>query len=168
MEDEIEIVRAVEKDLPDISEAAAAIWRTVYPAIITEEQIEYMLRMMYEVDVLQRDMAAGVRYERIVAPGGMIGFAAWGPTPEAGVCKLHKLYLYSVWQGRGIGSHTLRHVMEEAKRAGMTRMTLNVNKNNFLAIAAYERNGFEIVESVCDDIGAGFVMDDYVMARAIT
>jgi len=40
-----------------------------------------------------------------------------------------------------------------------------VNKRNVRAIKAYQRNGFEIADSVVTDIGGGFVMDDYVMAK---
>jgi hypothetical protein len=40
-----------------------------------------------------------------------------------------------------------------------------VNKANARAIMAYKRNGFVITESVITDIGGGFVMDDYVMAK---
>ena len=36
------------------------------------------------------------------------------------------------------------------------------------ALRAYERAGFRVAESVCQDIGAGFVMDDFVMRRPVT
>jgi hypothetical protein len=35
-------------------------------------------------------------------------------------------------------------------------------------VRAYERSGFRVAESVCQDIGAGFVMDDFVMRRLVT
>lgn len=44
---------------------------------------------------------------------------------------------------------------------------LNVNKHNAVAIAAYERCGFRIASGVEIDIGGGFVMDDWVMERAL-
>jgi RimJ/RimL family protein N-acetyltransferase len=47
------------------------------------------------------------------------------------------------------------------------RLILSVNKRNTKAITAYKRNGFAIVESVVTDIGGGFVMDDYVMAKEL-
>ncbi len=52
--------------------------------------------------------------------------------------------------------------------AGAHRLILSVNKRNAQAIAAYKRNGFVIAESVVTDIGGGFVMDDYVMAKGIS
>jgi hypothetical protein len=46
-------------------------------------------------------------------------------------------------------------------------MALRVNKRNVLAIEAYRRNGFEVAGELCEEIGGGFVMDDYVMSRDI-
>jgi ribosomal protein S18 acetylase RimI-like enzyme len=42
-----------------------------------------------------------------------------------------------------------------------------VNKRNRNAIAAYEKYGFRIVDSVVKDIGGGFVMDDYIMSKDV-
>ncbi|SBT09766.1 Acetyltransferase (fragment) [Candidatus Propionivibrio aalborgensis] len=42
-----------------------------------------------------------------------------------------------------------------------------MNKQNVRAIAAYERKGFSVRESVCVNIGGGFVMDDFIMSRSI-
>jgi hypothetical protein len=44
---------------------------------------------------------------------------------------------------------------------------LRVNKANHRAVRAYHRAGFTITESLCQDIGGGFRMDDYVMRREI-
>ena len=46
-------------------------------------------------------------------------------------------------------------------------LVLNVNKNNDRAISAYVRNGFVVREAVVVDIGGGFVMDDYIMAKRL-
>lgn len=87
------------------------------------------------------------------------------PTNPAFEFKLHKLYLLPELHGHGLGSRLLQHVEHEARKLGGCRMILTVNKRNAKAIAAYQRNGFVIAESVVTDIGGGFVMDDYVMAK---
>jgi ribosomal protein S18 acetylase RimI-like enzyme len=46
-------------------------------------------------------------------------------------------------------------------------LRLNVNKHNIKAIGAYRKSGYETVESVVADIGGGYVMDDYVMAKKL-
>jgi ribosomal protein S18 acetylase RimI-like enzyme len=42
-----------------------------------------------------------------------------------------------------------------------------VNKGNHRAIACYRRHGFVEEASVVNDIGGGYVMDDYVMVRPL-
>ena len=61
----------------------------------------------------------------------------------------------------------VRHVEQRARTLGCDRLYLQVNKNNTSAIGAYRKHGFEIVESATFDIGNGFVMDDYIMARPV-
>lgn len=44
---------------------------------------------------------------------------------------------------------------------------LTVNKNNVKAIRAYEKTGFKNIGSLVQDIGNGFVMDDYKMEQTV-
>lgn len=43
-----------------------------------------------------------------------------------------------------------------------------MNKGNALGIRAYEGTGFKAIEAVVNDIGQGFVMDDYIMEKPVT
>ena len=42
-----------------------------------------------------------------------------------------------------------------------------MNKGNHRAIACYRRHGFVQEAPVVNDIGGGYVMDDYVMVRLL-
>jgi diamine N-acetyltransferase len=97
--------------------------------------------------------------------GNPAGFASYGPTSNADEIKLHKLYLLPELHGQSLGSRLLQYVEGEVRAAGACRLILSVNKRNAKAIAAYRRNGFVIAESVVTDIGGGFVLDDYIMAK---
>ena len=156
---------AAEEHLPAVSELAAVIWRAHYPGIITNEQIDYMLARMYSLETLREELRLGIRYERLLAGDDFVGFASYGPTEQPGTFKLHKLYLHPGRHGRGLGSLLLKHCECEVRRLGARRLMLTVNKRNAKAIAAYQRNGFQIADSVVADIGGGFVMDDYVMTK---
>jgi diamine N-acetyltransferase len=161
-----QILRATQADLPAIATLAGIIWRAHYPGIISSGQIDYMLAKMYSLATLRQEIRAqSIRYERLLADGQLAGFAAYGPTEEAAVFKLHKLYLDPKSHGRGLGSLLLQHCEREVRKLCATRLMLTVNKRNSKAIAAYQRNGFVVMESVVVDIGGGFVMDDYVMAK---
>jgi GNAT superfamily N-acetyltransferase len=163
-----QIVSVQEEHLPAISGLADVIWRACYPGIITRKQIDYMLARMYALDVLRDEVRSqGIRYDQLLADGKPVGFASYGPTSEAGVMKLHKLYLLPEMHGRGLGSRLLQHVEREVRAGVGCRLILSVNKRNIRAIAAYRRNGFAIAGSVITDIGGGFVMDDYIMAKEL-
>ena len=167
-ENKTQIVRAEEEHLPAISDLAGVIWRACYPGIITHAQIDYMLARMYSLDVLRDEIRSqGIRYDQLLVDGKPAGFASYGPTSEAGVMKLHKLYVLPEMQGRGLGSSLLQHVEREVRAGAGRRLILSVNKRNTKAITAYQRNSFVIAESVVTDIGGGFVMDDYVMAKEL-
>jgi len=55
-----------------------------------------------------------------------------------------------------------------AREKGCGRLVLAVNKNNRAAIDAYLKHGFRVADAVVKDIGAGFVMDDYIMEKPVT
>ena len=166
--DRMEIIRATEADLPAISKLAGVIWRECYPGIITHAQIDFMLARMYALDVMRGEIRSkGIHYDCLFVDGKMAGFTSYGPASEPGVMKLHKLYLLPELQGHGLGSRLLQHCEQQARAAGTRRLILAVNKRNAKAIAAYQRNGFVVAESVVTDIGGGFVMDDFIMAKEL-
>lgn len=160
------IVPASEADLPALAELAGVIWRACYPGIISDEQIEFMLARMYDQATLREEMQSqGIHFYRLLAEGRFAGFASIGPTNKPGVMKLHKLYLLPELHGRGLGRLMLEHCATEARRLGAHQLLLAVNKQNTRAIAAYRRDGFAVAEAVVNDIGGGFVMDDFLMAK---
>jgi len=120
---------------------------------------------MYNLKTLESELDSGTRFDRLIVGEALIGFASYGP--EQGKLKLHKLYLHPDWQRQGFGTRLLKHVEAQAKAAGFHQVVLGVNKQNRPAIAAYQKNGFIIQESIVTQIGNGFVMDDYVMAKKI-
>ena len=154
--------------MPAIASLAGVIWHAHYPGIISTEQIDYMLAKMYSLETLREEIRLrAIRYERLLVGEEFAGFASHGPTEQPKLFKLHKIYLHPAWHGRGLGSLLLRHCEREACKLGADRLVLTVNKRNSKAIAAYQRNGFSITDSVVVNIGGGFVMDDYVMAKGL-
>jgi ribosomal protein S18 acetylase RimI-like enzyme len=157
------IAATAPEHLAEISMLAALIWREHYPGIISNEQIDYMLARMYDVEVMRRELESGISYDRLLVDGTLRGFSSYGPTPNANEWKLHKLYVHSDYQRQGFGALLLKHVEEVAREHDFSTAVLAVNKKNTRAIFAYRKFGFTIRESIIADIGGGFVMDDYVM-----
>ena len=152
-----------ETEYPIAYRLAQEIWDTTYKQILSPEQIKYMLDMMYAPEVIEKELKEGIRFEFVKDNGTPIGFLSYGLYHGKDTMKLHKLYLSDIYHGRGIGSMMLQYVIAAAKKAGVRKLILNVNKENARALRAYERNGFKLVEKVKNDIGNGFYMDDFVM-----
>ena len=164
----IRIVGATDRELPAVAELARIIWRKHYPGIITSEQIEYMLEHGYSRAALRRfitEQGAGLDLAHVGER--FAGFAAYHRCDHPDELKLDKLYVHQDFQGRRVGSSLIESTEAAARGQQRTVLILNVNKNNVQAIRAYERNGFGVREAVVVDIGGGFVMDDYVMAKRL-
>ena len=152
-----------ESEYPIAYRLAQEIWDTTYKQILSPEQIKYMLDMMYAPDVIEKELKEGIRFEFMKDNGTPIGFLSYGLYHDKDTMKLHKLYLSAIYQGRGIGSMMLQYVIGAAKKAGVKKLILNVNKENARAMRAYERNGFQLLRKEKNDMGNGFYMDDFVM-----
>ena len=159
--------RATPRDIEPLCILAREIWRAHYPPIIGQAQTEYMLAQRYTAEVLRDEFARkeiwwAVAYE----DEALVGFASFHLHDPAEL-KIDKLYVRADHQRKGIGESFIRHASELARACGQSTLVLAVNKRNANAIAAYRKHGFEIREAVVKDIGEGFVMDDYVMARKV-
>ncbi len=153
--------------LEKVRELAWVIWPRVYPGIISEEQIRYMLELRYDPDVLLADHEKGVCFALIFSGDEVIGFTAFEPRTEVGEAFLHKLYLLPECSGKGVGALALEWVAARAREQGLHGLRLCVNKHNTGAVRAYRRAGFSFDKDVVTDIGGGFVLDDYVMVKTL-
>ena len=162
-------IRPARRDeVPAVQRLAHVIWHAHYPGIIPVQQIDYMLARGYALDVLENFLGRSDRgLELALVDGEPAAFAAWYVTDDPGEAKLDRLYVLPSRQQRGLGGRLIHHVADLARTAGATTLTLNVNKRNVQAIRAYERHGFAIRAAVVNDIGGGFLMDDYVMAKPL-
>jgi len=158
--------RAIESDVPVLRELAERIWREYYPAIIGQAQVDYMLPLMYSAEVIRGELANGTVWEIASDEDSTIGFCSISLEPD-GRAKLHKLYLDTLRHGRGFGQLLIRRATEIGQELGATALWLQVNKQNTRAIRAYERAGFHVDKAAVFDIGGGFVMDDFIMAKAL-
>ena len=167
MKPTLHFTTATDADIPLLRSLADAIWRESYPGIISVAQIAYMLARMYAAEVIQRELAAGVRWELAHLDGEPVGFLSCTRDATQQLLKLNKLYLLPAHHGRGHGRAMLDRVKEIAAELHATRILLTVNKANTRALRAYERAGFRTIDAIVTDFGGGFVMDDFVMECAL-
>ena len=154
-------------DVEAVCALAREIWRAHYPPIIGEAQTEYMLAQRYAREIVEAELdREDIRW--VVAHEGerMVGFASFHAQGD-GELKIDKLYVHPDRQRLGVGGALIGRACDLARSLGAASVVLAVNKRNHNAIAAYRKHGFAIREAVVKDIGEGFVMDDYVMARKV-
>ena len=164
---ELTLRAATTGDIPILRALADRIWRVSYQEMLTSAQMDYMLGWMYSAATLEREMAEGVRYELAELRGNPVGYLALSYDSELHRAELHKLYLAPELQGRGFGQVMLQAALAQAAKLGAGEVRLRVNRHNARALRAYDCAGFQIESELCQDIGDGFVMDDFVMVRPL-
>ena len=156
---------ATPADIPLIRQLTYLVWPQTYASMLTPEQIDYMLEMMYSEASLHQQFLDGVHYVIAYEAGEPVGFAAFNPR-DLPRFKLEKIYVLPSQQGKGTGKALLEHVASEVIDAGGRQLYLQVKKTN-PARYFYEKTGFSIEDEIVLDIGQGFVMDDYIMTRQL-
>jgi ribosomal protein S18 acetylase RimI-like enzyme len=142
---------------------AGEIWREYYPAIIGEEQTEYMLHRFYSPEALASQMESGHRfYAAVTENGDPVGYASVSVDTEH-QAFLHKFYLSAVARSRGNAAEFWNFLKSELVQMNASVVRLTVNRQNIKAINFYFRNGFVIEKAADFDIGGGWFMNDFVM-----
>ena len=158
---------AEKKDIELIRELAEKSWRAAYAEILSPEQIDYMLNLMYSAEEISAHLEnPNYQYYVILDKNEAVGFMGFEMHYEPKITKLHRIYLLPEAKGKGIGKASLIFLKEKVAENGDEKIILNVNKNN-AARQVYESQGFRVSSEIVNDIGAGFVMDDYVMEYEI-
>ena len=161
--DELEIRDGDTEDIPVIGYLAQIIWPVAYKEILTKDQLDYMLNYIYSPNSLLRQMTEQ-KHQFLIAEldEEPVGFASYSKIIEPDTYKLHKLYVRSDIQGKGLGKALLEEVINRIQPA--TALHLNVNRSN-KARNFYEKLGFKIIKEEDVDIGNNYFMNDYVMEK---
>ncbi|OQA34148.1 MAG: Protease synthase and sporulation negative regulatory protein PAI 1 [Betaproteobacteria bacterium ADurb.Bin341] len=153
-------------DFAAVTKLARIIWQATYKHIITQAQIDHMLAERYSEHRLSDYLSRPDHwFELALVDGEICGFCAC--EVYQGEYKLDKLYIHPARQRLGIGGMLIGRAAARGRELGYGEMILAVNKRNEQAIAAYQKHGFAVRESVCVDIGKGFVMDDFIMEKPL-
>lgn len=154
------LIPATIHDIPTISGLADITWNQHYPAIISREQIRYMLDLMYSSEALKEQMEVKGHLFFLIEQDGIKGGFISVHKERENDWFLNKFYINQELAGKGIGAQAFELLKKEIRPS---RISLTVNRQNFKSINFYFKTGFKI-ERVADfDIGNGYVMNDFVM-----
>lgn len=159
-------------EYPTIELIAHATWPSAYGGILSPEQIDYMLAMMYTSEAITSQVASGQSFyvletmDMKLLEKQIVGYVSQELDYQPGTTKIHKLYALPGVQGRGYGRIMVDHVTAFARAAGQQKLRLDVNYKN-RAIGFYEKLGFGKIERFNADIGNGYMMEDWVMELSL-
>ncbi|WP_416403976.1 GNAT family N-acetyltransferase [Empedobacter falsenii] len=153
-----------EKNIHLVQPLANEIWNECYKDLLSQDQINYMIDMMYNNDKVNEGIANGDVWEILKIDNVPSGYLHY-KLDENNTVFLSKIYLKESNQTKGIGQLMLNRVVDYAKEKGAKAVHLTVNKHNAKAIRFYEKNGFKNMESKTFDIGNGYIMDDYIYQK---
>lgn len=159
----IEIVSAQKQHIPTIKNLADFLWPKAFAAILSAEQIDYMMEMMYSQASIEKQMVDGHQFAIARKDNVDIGYLSYETNHNhSNKTKIHKLYISPAYQRHGIGKIMVDYVAVQALESKNNILFLNVNKYNKGAIDFYNKHNFVLTKKEIIDIGNGFVMDDFV------
>ena len=156
---------SAEAQIETVARLAFEIWNQHFVPIIGQAQVDYMVEKFQSKRAISEQIESGYSYYLLKGDDDYVGYT--------GICAkddelfLSKLYVRESKRGRGYGRKALEFIEKLAAEQGLTRITLTVNKNNTDTINAYKKLGFKNLGSLVQDIGGGFVMDDYEMEKVL-
>lgn len=159
----------VESDEQIIKVASLAdeIWHEWFPSIISGGQIDYMLNKFQSVESITEQINSnGYFYFIMRKNDNFIGYIAIHPQDDNRLF-LSKIYIKKAYRGMGYSRQAFDFLREYCKENGLNKIWLTVNKYNSSTIDIYKKIGFEIIGEGVNEIGNGYVMDDYYLELAI-
>lgn len=153
--------------IPIIREIAKITWPVAFGEILSEQQLAYMMEMMYSLDVLEKQFQGGHEFYLYFDTKRAVGFMGIEKNyKNENQLKIHKLYILPTEQGKGIGEKFIQYAENKCLEEQIPKLTLNVNRYN-KAVRFYEKLGFKNVKTEDIEIGNGYLMEDFVMEKLI-
>ncbi len=164
----IEIKKVLlESDIAQVADLAREIWTDHFTPLIGSAQVEYMLDKFQSSDAMNRQISGGYDYFLAVVDVKNVGYMAIVPDVDKSSLMISKIYVKKDVRGSGVGCRFLEHAERICQEYGFKTIWLTVNKDNANSIAWYERMGFVNADTLVQDIGNGFIMDDFKMVKTL-
>lgn len=159
--------RAAIADIPLIRTLADEVFPATYGAILSPEQLDYMMEWMYSPASLARQFGERFAWFIAYADGEPCGYLSIEQEGDD-LFHLQKIYVLPRFQGIGAGEFLFRGAVEYIRSVhpAPCRMELNVNRDN-RALRFYERMGMRKLREGDFPIGNGYYMNDYIMGLEI-
>jgi GNAT superfamily N-acetyltransferase len=164
----IVISEANSSDFNTIREIAFTTWPDTYGAIISKEQLDYMLEKFYSDATLNDNLNNKNHYFLLAKENyKCLGFASYEPDYLGEkIVRLHKIYLLPEAQGKGVGKLLISEIEKIANQLNQNGISLNVNRFN-KAFDFYTKIGFECIGEEDIELDFGYLMEDFKMLKKL-
>ena len=154
-----------ENQIVIIENLAKEIWNEYFTAIIGKAQVDYMLEKFQSKKAITEQIENGFLYFLLKNNENPVGYIA--VIAEDKQLFLSKLYITLAERSKGYGRKAIEFLEQLAIEKKLSKISLTVNRNNSATISCYKKLGFENRGNTVQDIGNGFVMDDYKMEKKL-
>ena len=144
---------------------AREIWTEHFTPMLEEGQVEYMLEKFQSPAPIRLQLKEGYQYYFLKLDEELAGYTGFHAEEES--LFLSKIYVRKTMRGKKIAKQAIDYMVSLCHERHLNKIWLTVNRNNSIAIAAYEKMGFTKAYMKKTDIGNGFYMDDYIMEKKI-
>ncbi len=155
-------------DIETVASLAQEIWDEHFTPLIGQAQVSYMLKQFQSPSSIRKQISSGHGYFLAQQNNRSIGYAGVIPDNEKATLQLSKFYMLQQLRGQGLGRELMHYIETLCRNRQITRIWLTVNRHNAAPIAAYKKMGFIKTDEVVQDIGAGYVMDDFIMEKQLS
>jgi GNAT superfamily N-acetyltransferase len=154
--------------IAEIQKIAEITWPIAFGEILSTEQLDYMMKMMYSTESLVSQFSKNNEFFLYYSENVPVAFLGIEKKYRAeNSLKIHKLYVLPNQQGKGIGAKLVSFSENICKEEKIKVLTLNVNRFN-KASEFYLKLGFTNVKSEDIEIGKDYLMEDFVMEKRIS
>ena len=162
----MEIIKVDESRIAATSRFAQRVFREYYNDLIGPDQSLYMAELFLSEKAIKDLIDKGAIFKLVVEDEKILGF--YECKKEEKRVFLSKLYVDKPYRGNRIGKMMFEDLLEYTRSCGLNKIYLTVNKYNTPSYNIYLHLGFKVIDAVENDIGHGYIMDDYIMEYTIS
>ena len=157
----MEIVQIDKSKAAFLSDFASEVFIDYYSDRIGHDQSVYMADLFLSPEAITELIGKGAVFKMLMEDEKPLGFTEY--IKEEDRIFLSKLYVAKSERGKGLGRILFEDCRNYATENGIHKIYLTVNKYNTPSYEIYLHLGFHVTDAVVNDIGHGYVMDDYIM-----
>ena len=161
----MEIIKVDGSLIDATSDFAQRVFKEYYNDLIGFDQAAYMADLFLSTEAIEKLMEQGAIFKLVVEDDRILGF--YECKKEDTRVFLSKLYVDRPYRGNGIGKIMFEDLLDYTRSNGLNKIYLTVNKYNTPSYNIYLHLGFKVIDAVENDIGNGYIMDDYIMEYTI-